>query len=76
MSIRELDELELMEVSGGWRTLATTALRDAFISDVARAALDSLYSGASAAARWLVNAAPGGADETTWNNVGYAGMSA
>lgn len=76
MSIRELDELELMDVSGGWRALAGAALRDAFISDTARFALDAVYSGVSAAARWVAGAAPGGADETTWNNVGYAGMSA
>lgn len=76
MSIRELDELELMDVSGGWRAAIGAALRDTIVQDLARHTLDNIYSSVAAAGRWLLRAAPGGADDTTWTNVGHSGMGA
>lgn len=75
MSIRELNEEELMEVSGGFRgtvqMMATMAQ-----TDMARALTDATYRSISAAVGWLRHKAPGGADEGTWTNIGHSGMGA
>lgn len=75
MSIRVLNELEMDEVAGGWGDLATryrTYIVEAFVA----ATVEAVIGGITNAARWVVKSAPGGADETTWTNVGHAGMGA
>lgn len=76
MSIRELNEMELEVVAGGFRGVLGSAIMGEIVDRFSRGVVDLATSAVQRAGRWLVESAPGGADQGTWERIGHSGLSA
>lgn len=76
MTIELLEDAAWDEVGGGWVTGFARAVGAALYERGISLTSNAVVDGAAAFGRWVLQAAPMGADDSTWTASGHANMGA